>query len=217
MIAIAAGVLLLFGAMQKAVLRELYNVLYKKNNAVLYLSMLDSRQLCLVMRKGTIALLRLDGYLYLGDSQGISRMIMTLDRMWLKPAERLSYLQKRLSYYVTEQDKAEAEETLVIMRNLLQNEKNAKLKAGLHDAELLVGVYIRHETALIDTLLEKSEGQSGNARGITEYQLAKLYWYSGSPEKAEQHLALAGERLKGTVWQKCIDAALENNRLLEVR
>ena len=68
---IAVLVLYLLRTAQKTAMAELNRVLVQQNDPVRYLEMLGSPRLKLVLRPGTLALLRLDGVLAAGDEAAV--------------------------------------------------------------------------------------------------------------------------------------------------
>lgn len=211
---IAVLVLYLLHMAQSTAITELSHVLVQQNDPVRYLQMLDSPRLKLVLRPGTLALLRLDGVLAAGDEAAARQLFEQLGTLRLKPAERLNGLQKALDFYVKHNDAAGAEQALAGLEHLLKNEKSSKLQAVLADAQLLVGVYIRQDAACIAPLKELCENQSGPQRGITLYRLAKLYYAGGQGAAAAQALAAARPLVQGTPWQPLVQAAQADPNLL---
>ena len=214
---IAVLVLYLLRTAQKTAMAELNRVLVQQNDPVRYLEMLGSPRLKLVLRPGTLALLRLDGVLAAGDEAAARQLFEQLPTLRLKPAERLNGLQKALDFYVKRNDAAGAEQALAGLERLLKNEKNPKLQAVLSDAQLLVGVYIRKDAACIAPLKELCEAQNGTQRGITLYRLAKLYHAGGQGAAAAQALAAARPLVQGTPWQPLVQAAQADPQLLAVQ
>jgi len=123
---------------QKTATEELTRVLVEEKNPEKYLSMLNSKQLSLVFRKGTLALMRLDGLILCDNTVEIENTIKLLDRLTLRPSEKLAYYQKRLSYYVAAEDKTQAYATLDLLTALLEKEQSARLQRVLQDATFLV-------------------------------------------------------------------------------
>lgn len=207
MVAVAVVILAVLRMGQRAVLRELADVLYRQNNPGKYLNMLESGRLKIVLRRGTIALLRLDGYSYAGDKARFEAAAAVLGTMKQRPEERLSFYRKGLDFAVLCSDAAQAEEYLGRLDQLLAREQDPKLCDILADAHLLVGVHIRYDLSLIPRLEALATEQQGHQKGITCYRLANLYHVAGDDVSSERSLEQAGELLKSTAWQDLIDRA----------
>lgn len=216
LIVVAVGVMILLRFAQSAVLRELSTVLYSEDDPDRFLSMLKSRRLRLVLRNSTLALLTFDGYCYAGNAKGVIEAAEKLDRMKLRPSEKLNYMQKAFGYFIASGDGERANGYLNQLDSLLKAEEDPGLKEILVDAKLLYGVYVNRDTSLIDRLTEIEKRQEGNRKGLTQYRLAKLYHFKGDVEEAGCYLRLAQENLQDTAWLAVVDAAKNNHSLLDV-
>lgn len=137
MVALVVGILLLLRSAQKGALEELGRALGRGDVAA-YLAMLQSRKLGLVLRKSTLALLRLEGHIRAGDAAAVAADRKTLEGMRLKPEERLTYLQKCLCFFLAWEEEDTAKDCLREMEKLLEKEPDEKLKATLETARQLV-------------------------------------------------------------------------------
>lgn len=215
-IAISMGILLLMRALQRAALAELARVLYEQGDAGQYMRMLDSGRLTVVLRRSTVLLLKLDGYIYQEDADGVWATCDALEQARrLRPAEKLNWYQKALAFAVTKGDKKRAKDYYERLQTLLENEKDESLRQVLADARLLVGVYIDKNTRLIPQLEKLAKTQEGNRLGLTQYRLAKLYHFDNNDAQALQYLKQAQQNLTGTVWLPVVRDALQDTTVLE--
>lgn len=219
LILVAVSLLFIFvlRALQRSALNELSRTLHVDNDPDRYQNMLQSKRLSFVLRRSTVALLQLDGYLYADDAKGVWAACEELEQMRLRQVEKLNWYQKALSYAVTGGDKKRAKDYLGRMQQLLEQEKDSELQAVLKDAELLVGVYIDKNTRLIPKLEKLAQKQEGNQLGLTQYRLAKLHHFDKNDEKAVQYLQKAQQNLEGTVWSQVVRDALEDTTVLEAK
>lgn len=217
LIALAFVLLLLLRYAQRSAMRALRAMLLERGDAAAYLQMLESPRLRLVLRKSTLALLRLDGHLAQQDAAAVESDFSALDAMKLKPAEQLNMLQKRLDFFVRVNDKKAAKEALNRLEAFLKDEPDPSLQAVLADAKLLVRIYIGHDVRCAGQLETLAGKQSGAQRGVTLYRLAKLCHYDGRDDDAREKLQEALPLLAGTGWQELAQAAFAEPSLLEAQ
>lgn len=146
MIALVLGVMFLLRSAQKGALEELGTTL-ARGDVDKYLAMLESRKLSLVLRKSTLALLRLEGHIRAGDTKAVAADEETLRAMRLKPGERLTCLQKCLCFYLAWGEEGRAKACLGEMEKLLEKEPDEKLQSVLKTARQLVAQGGGHEKA----------------------------------------------------------------------
>lgn len=137
MAALAAGILLLLRFAQKGALEELGATL-ARGDLDKYLAMLESRKLSLVLRKSTLALLRLEGHIRAGDAKAVAADEEALRATRLKPGERLTCLQKSLCFHLAWEEQGRARDCLGEMEKLLEKEPDDKLRTALETARQLV-------------------------------------------------------------------------------
>ncbi|MEG1858319.1 MAG: hypothetical protein RR216_06225, partial [Pseudoflavonifractor sp.] len=159
MVALVALVLWGMKRAQKAVLTTLAQTLYGEQNPGKYLALLKSRRLGFVLRKSTLALLRLEGHIQAGDAAGVAADGAALDAMRLRPEERLEYEQKSMSFLLARGDYEGARACLAKLEKLLEREPDEKLREILADARLLIGIYADRDVTLIPVLEEQAAVQ----------------------------------------------------------
>lgn len=212
---IILGILLLMRKLRSDALVELRKTLYIEHDPVKYLSMLKSRNLKLVLRKGTLQLMELEGLLYTGNRQETERVIAELETAKLSKAEKLDFYQRKLSYYLSAGDKERATESYKLIDKLLEKETDEKLVQIRSEAKLLVDVYVRHDVSRLNHLLEKAKHQKGVQLGITQFRIAKLYHFKKDDASAKNTLREAAANLKGTSWASIVEQAIKDTSLLE--
>lgn len=215
LVAVSFGFVFGVRALQKTVLAELSRTLYVEKDAERYALMLNSRLLFLVLRRGTVALLRLDGALFSGSADAVWEACAIPDNIKLRPEERLNWYQKALSFAVMSGDGRRAEDYLARIERLLEKETDESLKAIRAEARQLYGVYIQKDTSLIEKLEEEAAG-CGDARlGLLLYRLAKLYHFTGDDAKAVSLLKKAALHLRNSPWLDTAERALSDTSVLE--
>lgn len=137
MVALVVGILFLLRSAQKGALEELGTTL-AQGDVDKYLAMLESRKLSIVLRKSTLALLRLEGHIRAGDTKTVAADEEALRAMRLKPGERLTYLQKSLCFHLAWGEQGRAKDCLGEMEQLLEKESDEKLRSALLTARQLV-------------------------------------------------------------------------------
>lgn len=214
---IFVGVRFVLNIIRKRTLNELDILLYQRQNFYLYHELLNNKRLKWIFTKNTIAIMNLKGYLLAGDEELINQTIKELDQRKLEPYEKLDYYQKRFSYFVSKNNQEEASQSLEHLKKLFKK-KNEKTQAIIDEAELIYHIYLLHDTSLIPTLIDKANNQSDPImRGITEYRLAKLYYYANNSRKVEAYLEKAKENVQGTYWYPIVIEALRDHSILAIK
>ena len=216
LVAVSLGFILGVRALQKAVLSELSRTLYEENDPGRYASMLNSRYLFLVLRRGTVALLRLDGALFAASADAVWQACAVLDSAKLKQEERLNWYQKALSFAVMQADEQHAKDYLDRIVSFLERESNEELKAIRAEAGQLYGVYMEKNTGLISELEETAAGCDGARLGVVLYRLAKLYHFAGDEAGAARRLKKAVVHLRNSPWLDVAERALLDPSVLDV-
>lgn len=210
------GVRILLNYLRKQTIKQLNNLLYGQENYFLYQELLNNKRLKYIFRKQMLDIMRLNGYLLEGNDKKIVELIEKLDIAKLEPYEKLDYYQKRFSYFVEHRNKEEAKKSLLMLKNLFKKTSNIKVKKLLDEAELIYGIYIKRDTKLINELIEKTKTISDPLiKGITEYRIAKLYYYANNHTEVDYYLAQAKENVLGSYWYPVVIAAQKDHRVLE--
>ena len=217
LIAIAICFIVILNAMQKFVLKHLSVTLFQQNAPELYQEMLKSKRLRLVLRRSTLTLLELEGYYYIRDEDRAQQTATILENMKLSSSEQFTFYQKALCFSVSLGKVNDSTEYLQKLENLLKNQTNPKFIAILEDARLLVGVYINKDVSLLPELERLEKQQTGTQKGLTQYRMAKLYYYKGDVERTVAILKQSERNLEGTVWYPLVQQALVDNSELEVK
>jgi len=215
LVAVSLGLILGLRLMQKSVLAELSHTLYEENDTDRYMRMLSSRRLVLVLRRSTLALLRLDGALFIKSADAVWEACDILDKTKLRPEERLNWYQKAFSFAVTQPDEQKAKDYLGRIDRLLEKEPDKVLQSVRTDAKLLYGVYIDRDASLIEVLEKETAALSGPKLGIVLYRLAKLYHFSGDDKKAKDRLKQAVTNLQTSPWLDVAERALRDPSVLD--
>ena len=84
--------------------------------------------------------------------------------------------------------------------------------------ELIIGVYVEHNTGLIKKLIGRAEHTKNDIlRGVTQFRVAKLAWFKGDRELMELYLNRAGKNLRNTLYEPIIEAAKADPGILETK
>lgn len=215
LVAVSLGLIFGMRALQKAVLAELSRTLYEDNDPDGYSRMLESRLILLVLRRGTVALMRLDGALFSGSPDAVNAACANLEGIKLKPEERLNWYQKALSSAVVHGDGNNAKLYLERIEALLEREPDASLQAVCAEARQLYGVYILRDVSLIGALEKESGSLSGARLGIVLYRLAKLHHFAGDDANSTSRLKAAIPCLNGSAWLDVAERAMDDLSVLE--
>lgn len=178
-------------------------------------------RLKLLYRKPIVLLWKLDCYMALGEDGKARQTIQSLRGMKLEPLDKVELYQKEISFYATSGDGESAKKACTDLKAFLKEagaEKDKHYAAILSEAELIVGVYVEHNVALIKKLIGRAEHTRNDVmRGITQYRIAKLAWFKGDEELMHTYLNRAAKNLKGTMYEPIIDAALKDPGILETK
>jgi len=174
-----------------------------------------------VFRRPLIELWKLQAYMQLGQDENIDRTLAKLSDMKLEPRDRIEFYQQSLSYYAVMGRKDEALAARDSLRRFVYKAKaqdTEPYSTMLEEADIIVGVYIEHDTALIKKLTGKAEHTRDDvSRGIIQYRIAKLAYYKGDAKLLETYLSRAGKNLKGTAYEEIIEKAKTDPSILEIK
>ena len=192
------------------------------SNIKLYLERLENnRRLKLIFRKPLMCLYKLDGYLKTGDDEKIKELIRELDTMKLEPRDKVEYLQKRMSFFVSIAEADEARQSYNRLCEYLRSVKAdevEKYSKIISEGEEIVHVYLDKDVNYMGTLRRKLvRTEHPVMKGIIYFRMAKLSHFKGDAEEREKCLKLAAETLKGTDYEEIIRQALISPEILEIK
>lgn len=174
-----------------------------------------------VFRKPVIELWKLQAYMQLGQDEKIDRTLARLADMKLEPRDKIEFYQQSLSYYAVLGRKDEALAARDSLRRFVYKaraQNNEPFSTMLEEADIIIGVYIEHNTALIKKLIGKAEHTKDNvSRGIIQYRIAKLAYYKGDDKLLETYLNRAEKNLRGTAYEEIIGKAKTEPSILEIK
>lgn len=193
-----------------------------RQNPRLCLERLDhNRRLKLLFRKPVMELWRLDAYMALGEDDKARQTISGLRGMKLEPRNKLELYQKELSFYASCGEGELAKKARDDLKAFLKEagaDKEKTYAAILDEADIIIGVYVDHDTGLLKKLVGRAEHTKNDVmRGITQYRIAKLAWFKGDAAMVQTYLSRAGKNLQGTWYAPIIEAAKVDPRILETK
>lgn len=199
--------------LRKRTLEKLDQILYIEQNPKLYLKLLENKHFHWILRKESIAQLKLNGYLILDDQKSIEEIFELLEHAYLTKGEKLDYNTKKLSYYALHHNKEKAKQAKTEIENLLKN--NQKKQDLLKESELIYKIYIEHDYSQIRILKENMKHQKGLTKGISYFRCAKLYHDHLKDDKAKECLKQAMPLVKNTSYESIIQECSLNLKKLE--
>ena len=193
----------------------------RSSNLKLYLERLENnKRLALVFRRPILLLYKLDGYLRSGDDDKVRAIIKELDGMKLEPRDKVEYLQKRMSFFVSVLEPEEARASYSRLSAYLVSVKVDTVdlyRTMLDEGEEIIRVYLDRDISYMDELLKKAESTEHPVlRGIMYFRLAKLAHFKGDADSRKKYLELAQRTLGGTDYEQIINSALVSPEILEI-
>lgn len=188
----------------------------------LYLERLENnRRLTFVFRKPIMLLYKLDGYLKIGSDNKVRDLIEKLDGTKLEPRDKVEYLQKRMSFFVSVGEADEARASFDKLREYLHSVKADEVdryRAILDEGEEIIRVYLDRDVSYMDELLLKAQRTEHPVlRGVVYFRMAKLAHFKGNAEARGKYLELAAETLSGTGYEEIIKQAFKAPEILEIK
>lgn len=181
----------------------------------------NNRRLKWLFRKPVLLLWKLDCCLALGEDGKSRQYIEMLRDRKLEPMDKLELYQKEISFFATSGDGDRAKRACTDLKEFLKKAKADKERyyaAILEEAELIIGIYVDHNTGLIKKLIGRAEHTKNDImRGVTQFRIAKLAWFKGDTEMMELYLNRAGKNLKNTLYAPIIQAAKADPSILETK
>lgn len=180
-----------------------------------------NRRLKLLFRKPILELWKLDACMALGEDDKARQIIDGLRNTRLEPRDKLELYQKEISFFAASGDGDRAKQAREDLYTFLKKagaDKEKAYAAILDDADIILGVYVEHNTGLIKKLIGRAEHTKNDImRGITQYRIAKLAWYKGDEALMQTYLSRAGKNLQGTWYAPIIEQAKVDPRILETK
>jgi hypothetical protein len=200
--------------------KELAQLQY--SNPSLYLERLqNNRRLTWVFRENEILLMQLDGQMRLGNDVEIQRLIDKLDSQRLLPREKVDYLQKRMSFFTSIGDVAEAKASFEKLETYLRSVKAdevEKYRVMLEEGEEIIQVYLDKNPDYSSTLQFKLATTTNPIqKGIRLYRLAKLSWFAQDETAARGYLDQAKPLLQGSDYAPIIEQAGKDLSILAIK
>ena len=188
----------------------------------LYLERLEhNKRLKYVFRKPILLLYRLDGYMKTGSDDKTRSTLAELDGMKLEPRDKVEFLQKRMSFFVSIGEADEARASFDRLNEYLHSVKADKVErysALLDEGQEIISVYLDRDVSYMARLLEKAENTEHPVlRGVMYYRVAKLAHFKGDAQERQKYLKLAFETLSDTDYGEIIEQALTAPEILETK
>lgn len=196
-------------------------MLLRTNPAVCAERLQNNKFLLFLFRKPIIYLWLLDACMMSGEDRQALITISKLDKMRMEPKDKLEFYQKRLSYYASADNPEEAKKSRDALHTFLKKMDALNVepyKTIMSEADLIIGVYVDKNPALIKKLISRAEHTKNDImRGITQFRIAKLAWFKGDMELMNTYLARAGKNLKDTWYAPIIEQAKTDPAILEYK
>lgn len=188
-------------------------------NPELYVERLqNNRRLSWIFRKNEILLMQLEGQMRLGQDDEIQRLIKTLDKKRLNPREKVDYLQKRMSFFVSVGNVEEARASFDTLETFLRSVKADQVEQYrdiLEEGEEIIQIYLEKNSDYCGTLQSKLATTKNPIRkGIRLYRLAKLSWLVQDENSARGYLAQAKPLLQDSDYAQIIEQAEKDLTIL---
>ena len=188
----------------------------------LYLELLENnKRLTFVFRKQIMLLYKLDGYLKTGNDSKIRSIIKELDGTKLEPRDKVEYLQKRMSFFVSVGEADEAKQSYEKLCEYLRSVKADEVeqyRSIIDEGQEIVRVYLDRDVSYMGELLKKAErAEHPVLRGVMYFRLAKLAHFKDDAKEREKYLKLAAETLSGTDYEEIIKQALVKPEIMELK
>lgn len=181
----------------------------------------NNRRLKWLFRKPVLLLWKLDCYMSLGEDGKARYTIDLLRDTKLEPMDKVELYQKEISFFVTSGDGDRAKKSHEDLKAFLKEagaSKEKKYAAILDEAEMIIGVYVDHNTGLIKKLIGRAEHTKNDImRGIIQFRIAKLAWFKGDMELMQTYLSRAEKNLQSTLYAPLIEAAKADPTVLETK
>lgn len=160
-----------------------------------------------------LLILKLDGSIASGDTAATRRAIKQLDTVLFGKRDRITYYQKRLSFFASLKEADQAEKSYKMLSDSVElaGSRPEDLQL-LENSRLMLDVFVLRDTAVIPKLESAiSSAADSPARGVNHYLLARLYYAAGRKADAAAQLDKALALLVKTPWESEVRAAIADN------
>ena len=212
------GLRVILHSIRKRTDRELIELLYVKEQYVLYQELLKNKRLRLIFSKIDIEILKLNGFMVESNDEKIMNQITYIDQLKLNNRQKIDFLSKRFTYFVELGNQNEASLSYVSMKEILERSKKNEASVILDEAKTVLNIYIYKDIRLIPSLLSKAENETNTVvQGVLYYRIAKLYYFAEKPELSREFLFKSQKQLKGTYYEDIIEQALIDLNILNTK
>ena len=179
----------------------------------------NNKRLKWLFRKPVLLLWKLDCAMALGEDGKARQTISQLRKLKLEPQDKVELYQKEISFFSTSGDGQRAIQARDDLKKFLKEAGADKVKhyaSILDEADIIIGVYVTHDTGLIKKLIGRAEHTKNDImRGVIQYRIAKLAWFKEDATLMQTYLNRASKNLKGTLYEPIIAEAMTDPRILE--
>lgn len=198
--------------------RQLNSLLYETQQFNDYQLLLTNKRLKWVFSNQELGILKLNGYMVESDDFKILAQIKVLDKMKLKPRQRLEFLSKRFTYFVELGRKKDAVESYNAIAKILKTSKHAEATKIMDEATTVLKIYIHKDTRILPELIQKSKNESNLiVQGVIYFRIAKLYYFLKKFDNMNEYLNKAKAQLKGTYYEEIVLFALKDPSILNTK
>lgn len=196
-------------------------ILLAKNPRLCLERLENNRRLRWLYRKPVLLLWKLDCYMALGEDGQARKTIGMLRNSKLEPMDKVELYQKEISFFCVSGDGSSAKKAFADLNTFLKEagaDKDKHYASILEEAEIIIGVYVDHNTGLIKKLTGRAEHTKNDVmRGIIQFRIAKLAWFKGDLDLMNTYLTRAEKNLRNTHYEPVIAAAKADPSILEIK
>lgn len=192
---------------------KLTKLLYQDNNAEGFLKEVDSWMTKLFFPKKMQAMMKIDAYLMMGDTEKSKQLFEQLDGFKIRPGDEFFVRQKELAFYVDLEDEEKAKHAYDRMRAIFDSMKNnARYEAQMKESEYIYEINMKKNAHYLEEMLEHAKNAKTDfSKGIYLYRAAKCYYYKKDMRLCKDTLKRAQTYLKGSFYEEYIIDILEKD------
>ena len=176
---------------QNKLLKELYRLAYLDDDEEGFILMLSSIESQMLMSDISRKMIELNYWISKDNHAEVVNITNTLRNKKMNKDNTLSFYSLVIGYFADKHN-CVAADLLDELKAKVGDEKDLKTKMLVNDCEMVVDIYINHNTKYIKELEKYVNSEiDGNAKSIYQYRLAILYKYNNEIDKCVMTLKQA--------------------------
>lgn len=217
LVAVLTGLYVLWTYLYQAEFIKLSTLLYRSGDADAYLKELETFQAKIFYPEHMRKLMSIDAYLAKKDDARVKALFEEIDGFKLRGGDRLTFLQKEVTFYADQKDAEKAKAAFAKMqetRGTLSGKNAQYYDSILEECRYTMAIKVDQDGQYAEDLVKKAkEVKDGIPAGVYLYKAAQSFYLRKDMKMARQKLDEAEVKLRSTPYDAAIRGILADRDL----